>query len=254
MVVKGGEILNYFEYTARTKNFDCYGSVEFNPGDSKIEKVIIEVNDKDSISIKFVFSDLVNAKIEEVHDHIEKNLLDSLINKIIFNTHSTVISDVSIDRLVYRGNIEVYGGKVDINCKAKIVTTYDINNLKQIFESKYVNNNGWYNMYRVVHSIKDPKARYMLLYGIITLMHNNLKQWKIDKIINAVCQKNNIPVEYRDNNKYKNNEDTIYTWLRNEIGHPVQATKPEEVFKEIEVYVEHLSQIVKIIIKEKTNK
>ncbi|WP_152419764.1 methylamine utilization protein MauJ [Bhargavaea cecembensis] len=102
--------------------------------------------------------------------------------------------------------------------------------------------NDYHRLYREAMQTNDVIARYMFLYGIVYHVQNS-SQDKVDSYIRRL----NPSIEERTstNPRTPNKQITIYTWLRNEIGHTTGNTDINMVKHEINEVCDTFAQLVK---------
>ncbi|MNF00567.1 hypothetical protein D3C80_1994140 [compost metagenome] len=93
---------------------------------------------------------------------------------------------------------------------------------------------------------RDLFTRYMLLYGILYFIYRS--QPKVDEFIWST---NNNEKEYKSTLKKKKEPETIYTYLRNQVGHTQKNSDLNEVVKQMSIHVNQLMEYVKKAIKKK---
>lgn len=101
----------------------------------------------------------------------------------------------------------------------------------------------YYPMYRSAVATDDAIARYMLLYMILLYIFDD-SQNKVDKFIRT----QDSGVEYKDKPKGFNGKETVYTRLRNQIGHRRKDTSIEDTRTEMNRHVQGLERLVKVAI------
>jgi hypothetical protein len=112
-------------------------------------------------------------------------------------------------------------------------------------------------LYRAALQIVDPIARFMFLYSILFDVldaENKFGQSAIDLFIRKNCKDVYNRAEDRKSTKIpKDNktprQETIYTWLRNQVGHTQSDSEIIAVGRKIEEKLEEFSSIVKKAIK-----
>jgi hypothetical protein len=100
-----------------------------------------------------------------------------------------------------------------------------------------------YTAYRFAGFQNDPVARFMFFYNILLQLHND-SQKQIDDFIRK--EMTNIPQSPRPDKPRL--IETIYTRLRNEVGHTRTGATSEQTSKEIKENVMGLQTLVKAAI------
>ncbi|WP_374148935.1 methylamine utilization protein MauJ [Priestia megaterium] len=109
-------------------------------------------------------------------------------------------------------------------------------------------------LYRAAMRNKDDVARFMFLYSLLYQVLDVSAQWKIDEYIRSEsCKRWYREEEDMQSTRYPTNSDkkeTIYTWLRNQVGHTQSNSQIKSVAGIIQVKVNELSCILKQAINE----
>lgn len=110
-------------------------------------------------------------------------------------------------------------------------------------------------LYRAAMRNKDDIARFMFLYSLLYQVLGVSAQWKIDRYIRSEsCKRWYKEEEDMQSTRYPTDPDkkeTIYTWLRNQVGHTQSNSEIKSVEGIIQVKVNELSCILKQAINER---
>lgn len=226
---------NYIKYAANTYLISMGDIIEFERDDPEITKIVIEMQQQGIISITFFVSEeLSEIKAKE----ITKKKLNIILDKISFVFEAYVslprIEEININGA---GTREFPGEIIPIIP----VLTEPLNELKRrlVVDEKYTI---FYSMYR--DALKsDPISRFMFLYSLLGVITGVSIQEKIDKFILS----EDPNVEMRESTKVsrKGKRETIYTFLRNQVGHMQKDSNISQIKQEIENYVSGLAKLVK---------
>jgi hypothetical protein len=112
-------------------------------------------------------------------------------------------------------------------------------------------------LYRAALQNVDPIARFMFLYSILFDVldaENDWGQYTVDSFIRKHCKEVYKRTEDKKSKKLPQNKkqprmETIYTWLRNQVGHTQSDSEILEVGRIIEEKLGDISMIVKKAIK-----
>jgi hypothetical protein len=100
-----------------------------------------------------------------------------------------------------------------------------------------------YSAYRFAGNQSDAVARFMFLYNILLQLHND-KQGQVDNFV-----RRETPTVPQSPSPHKPDvTESIYTRLRNEVGHGRAGVTPEQTRTEIEENVAGLQTLVKVAI------
>lgn len=122
---------------------------------------------------------------------------------------------------------------------------------KELFKSSLSNyefmekieNNRFFYLYKSAMQVEDCAARFMFLYSILLQVFEYSKKPQ-EEIDNFIRSYSGNEVLERKSTKHAFNE-TIYTWLRNQMGHTQQNSKISLVRNEIQLHISGLEEIVK---------
>lgn len=244
----------YIEYIVIVYNFCLPKAIEYSAGNN-IKKVIIKNNKDTSIEtdpnfafckeklIKFI---LENVDSEEEAKNIVKDELQRIVNLIALDIN--LISGLNV--YFKQSNLPSIPNKIyEVN-----VIKSDIGGYKK-FEKDLLDqtkgNDTYDNIYKLILSSSDEISKYILLYSMLSLLKG--KQEYVDKFIENELNKKGIKIEYRRSTKFQF-DTTIYTWLRNEIGHTTKKSDINEIKNLINIHIETLDDLVKIAINEEKQK
>jgi len=105
--------------------------------------------------------------------------------------------------------------------------------------------NDYTRIFIEVSKLKDPISKFTLYYSLLSVLKGNQK--KVDKFIESV-DKDVIKRETtRKNKKFK---ETIYTYLRNQVGHVQEDTDTDTLKCEIQNNIGRLREILKRALEE----
>jgi hypothetical protein len=100
-----------------------------------------------------------------------------------------------------------------------------------------------YSAYRFAGNQKDHVARFMFLYNILLQLKGD-KQQQVDDFIRSELP--SVPESPRPDRP--NKMETVYTRLRNQVGHVRSGTTSEQTRKEIEDNVTAFQELVRTAI------
>lgn len=118
--------------------------------------------------------------------------------------------------------------------------------LKSILEQPDYNCYLYYEMFRAALCLTDPLATFMALYNIVLSLSEDLQE-KVDQFVISIQP--GIPTNPSYRNRRSAIPETIYTRLRNEVGHirpgtTIQGTR-NEMTKNLAGLIEVTKQIIK---------
>jgi len=221
-----------------------------------IEKIILgykKEEEKDIITLEF---HTVNVKTTAEVQDITMEYAENIFSALAF-LHNTSVGTLSF----VHASVDIFnkdGGKgvsimpaplVITGMVASIVRSLgkdDIDTLCKELQHKGPERALYRSLYRFAFEITEPIAHFMLLYGIILLLTGG-KQKKVD---NFICENEKGVLKKPTRVPEKTYNETIYTYLRNEIGHPPIGKKLEDTRKEIKQKTNGLASLVKAAIQQ----
>ncbi|MEM3609482.1 MAG: hypothetical protein QW076_01040 [Candidatus Anstonellales archaeon] len=206
-----------------------------------IIKINPEINNKNKLLIEWEMN-LDNSQGREEAKFIGKQIL-SMISNLLSYFGDIVIKNYGVINIYDLTNQQGYGTSTIAltACFEKEISEKEIKDLQKKLEKDYSEDFiEITSMWQQARSAKSIVEEYLYLYRILEKIFT--KQSEID---DWIIKQKDFKVEYRtDSHK---GEQTIFTWLRNNI-HPKQLLFPIE---EIESYLPQLIRLTKLAIQEK---
>lgn len=175
---------------------------------------------KNEVFIKVHAIEDINAEELEVKVFPEIN---QIVDKLSFITNTCIDMEKNIQIGYKYKSIEKLIKKDIPRSPLKYYMT--VSGTKESVEEflKSDNYNSYYDLYRRSLLSSFDVGEYMFLYNIILSMNND-NQNKTDKMICKICKSRNIDCEmslhtYKNGNNIIEKYESIFTRLRNEIGH-----------------------------------
>lgn len=228
-------------------NFEPF---EINRPHPSISKVHIEATD-DNVKISFYVSDVQSASEAS---NLTQSMLEDLLDRLSFSL-GVPVGPAKLCGASVKREIPVSNGSmskiVDVQCtdigtfsdNVTIVKNLDPQSTQTIqnaLEQKQMPGIQYFNRFRVALQNTDPVARFMDLYRILlSIFDDNQKQ--VDQFIQAA--EPNVPISPRPDKPHI--KETIYTRLRNEIGHLRPNVVPSHTREEIKHWVSPMVGLVK---------
>lgn len=210
-------------------------------------------------TIKF-FLDGIESP-DQAHE-LTKDLADSIFNMIAY-CFDTVVNPTSFEGAPISKEIFDEDGRksctlipmpVVVKSTATGALTFNLapSNLKKL-ESELQHSNSKRNLYcslyRLSWQLTDPISRLMILYGILLQLTGGTQAQADDFIRNN--EKGVIDKPSRVKGK-SHILQTIYTYLRNEVGHPDAGKHLSDTHHDIKKHINGLSSLVKAAIQRLT--
>ncbi len=181
----------------------------------------------------------------DVADHVTKVLsfnLDRHFQRFNLVGHALVEEDVNTVSVQHLGNSIGFFMKMD-SClhlgpdKSAIVKSA----LEQSHPAGYL----FYDQFRAALSLNDPLAQFMALYNIVLFLSND-SQENVD--ILAIQLDAATPTNAPFRPRRSGMQETVYTRLRNQIGHVRPGTTIDDTRAEMKVWLPGLIQMAKVLI------
>ncbi len=231
--------ISYNALSKGLESFECQFSIS-NP---KIENIVIKTVGNESISITFTLNDvysqeeavsitngLVNVYLDEVAIEFDIAIEEPRCSEFSPPSDEKGNISVSITEYAYLSDTVV----CDIRpCKKRIDDL--IEKLRGVTQR-----NDYLRLYRFSAKQRDPFIRFMLLYNILLSLNGDYQE-KVDALIlscDPLVSQSTSPINPKKN-------ETIYTRLRNEIGHHRKNVLPEDTMNEIKDNISSFQMIVK---------
>ncbi|MBN9519348.1 hypothetical protein J0H58_12635 [bacterium] len=138
--------------------------------------------------------------------------------------------------------LATYCTLVAVGHTVKSITTQDVAQLAPAIVCEEPAKDAYYSQIRLIIRQDDPVARFMHLYKILLSLQggSNHTQKQVDAFITSV-----EPTVQTVFNAHQGRGETIYTRLRNEVGHEIAGTTPATTRQGMERHVDRLLDHVK---------
>lgn len=211
-----------------------------------VEKIVLEAQNDGWLHIVIHLIDIFNFEDAEA---IANGILPSILNRIAF------YRNVSVGEPHFRGGTLPKGASgSSFTVRKDLQLMWDHatpvltlgeetrQELARILEQQYTHHD-LYSAYRFALSQSDPVARFMFLYNIL-LQLNGDNQQQVDAFIRSEIP--GVPQSPRPDRR--GIIETVYTRLRNEVGHRRPGATPEMTRKEIQENVAPFQVLVRTAI------
>lgn len=213
-----------------------------------VTKYAVETVRDNRLQVKYYFRDVDSRERVE---SVVAETIHEILDKIAFQFQVTIgepyIRGYSITANHVDGLKEIVGVNLHVRCEAKCTLKpgpESIGRLRELLESDTPLVDGAISFFRFSLRQTNPVARFMLLYNIL-LSLNGDNQAKLDNFL--ISMKPQVEVKPSPHKKWKSSNlyETVYTRLRNEIGHARKGAVPRETAKEIESHISDFQSIVR---------
>lgn len=211
-----------------------------------VEKIVLKAQDDEQMNIVFHLTDVFDFEDAAA---IANGILPSIINRLAFYrnipvgephfTGGTLPKDASGSSYTVRSNLLLMW---DEAVPVLTLGNDERQELARLLEQPYTHPH-LHSAYRFAGNQKDHVSRFMFLYNIL-LQLNSDKQQQVDAFVRSEMP--SVPQSPRPD--HPNIIETVYTRLRNEVGHRRSGTTPEQTHKEIQDNVAAFQELVRTAI------
>lgn len=223
------------------KEYTKIDSTEIEP----IREVIImgKINPNglriNGLTIKF----FVNTTDEQEARGLAEGFLQHLKRVLYFEEHK-IINWWNLESVKKEMNDETYFRHSDILTMLDVVnimSSYnDIDHLKTSLTKINQYQKPFGDLYMTISQIEGNIGKYIMTYSILSALIG--KQKKVDNFIKE--HESNVEIK-NSSLQGSNKKETIYTYLRNQIGHTEESSKADNLEIEIKKHLSKLSEFAK---------
>lgn len=233
----------YIEYYLPVSFVVLENTITFSVTSNEIKMVELKQYDENRLSIKFYFENCIEC--EEGKNECN-NQLRNIINKIAFEYEMA-----QVGRPYYSGNSNLKKNTrtSEMNAKVTLANSESEEKLKNCLIDSIEYSSRYYELFRLSMQSTDVVNRYMFLYQILLDMHGPT-QYKVDLYIRKCSKKLEIDCKYKMWQEKRGNCETIFTYLRNQVGHIIDGHSPDSISVDMGENIYNLIKIVKYSMKE----
>lgn len=210
-----------------------------SPTDKSIE-LIINLREIDSVENAYSIAEVVSCQIADklafyfVSPFGDPKFIEGSVEGIINGTNKVIHMS---DTLHLSQELKI----------GKVVSKNLIPEIVQSLKTTFSTQDKRLAEFRWIIAQSDPVARFMHMYNMLLSLKGGAKgtQKKVDEFIHQV--EPNVVTNYND---YLKRDETIYTRLRNEIGHKVNGVTPQVTRQNIRDRVGQLAKHLKTAIEQ----
>jgi hypothetical protein len=231
------------EYMAPVASVRLSAPIEVSNPHPKVEKIVVETQGSEQIKVVFHLTDVFTDT--DAKD-IAKNILDSIIDRLVFKLDRSIgqphLSGLCLPKDASGSSYTATSHLASLWSVASATITPGPESRQELARSleQPSARPDLYSAYRFAVSQSDPVARFMFLYNILLQLHND-KQPQVDDFICGEVPE--VPTSLSP----KGRMETVYTRLRNEVGH-ARETPPKLTRKGIQENLSAFQKLVKTAI------
>ncbi len=223
----------------------CKLSVMLNK--PSIELLEIETKENKETYISCVV--VIEPFSQEEACNLAKQTINDFLDVIAFSYGTKIsalkwvngeLEEYQADGTSIKTHIGILGEGIGISAIFR-VSNLDQSLVKLLNSTENSNKTLFYKQFRFALQSEDHITRYMFCYNILLSLKHD-KQKNVENFIKKELP--NVPKSKRENQRNVNDEETVYTRLRNEIAHIRSNTSFEETSKEIKARVNELEALV----------
>ena len=248
-------LTGYQSYSINLSGHICLAIPPFEisaPDFPTVDKVEIFTRNGAQIAVKIQFNHVPTEQdAESIGMLIASQVADRLAFEYKVAANDPIKAECSFQSLNTCGERHAFAAShLSLATVAHDVRTIDaagLPTLKPAIEAFQPNKDLYYSQFRWIMCQADPVARFMHLYKILLSLEGgpNHAQGPVDAFI--VGQEPSVQTVFNQNPRVNRNE-TIYTRLRNEVGHEIPGTTPASTRQGMENHVDRLADHVKTAI------
>jgi hypothetical protein len=210
-----------------------FAPLEVSSAHPRVEKIVLQTQDSKRLKITFHLTDVI--ALEDART-ISEGVLPSLINRLAFHRNVPVgepyFVGASLPKETSGSSHRVVTDALLLSDSVAPVLTLSDEDARQELTTlleQPCKHQDLYAAYRFAGHQSDPITRFMFLYNIL-LQLNKDRQKEVDDFIRQEMPS----VSQSPSPHHAGVMETIYTRLRNEVGHGRAGTTPEETRKEMQ--------------------
>lgn len=211
-----------------------------------VEKIVVETQDDEQMAVIF---HLTNVFTEAEANAVTRDILASIINRLAFELDLSIgephLKSSSLPKDA-SGSSHTFSTSLLVtwNVVAPVVVPDSTRRqeLAKLLEQPY-RRPDLHSAYRFAGNQSDAVTRFMFLYNILLQLHND-RQKQVDNFI----RQETPTVSLSPRPDKPRIVETVYTRLRNQVGHIRAGIPPEQTRTEIEDNVAALQKLVKVAI------
>lgn len=238
------------DYTAKIQGI-IFEPFEIEGACQSVSRILLEATTEGNLKISFFVFD-----VESANDacRLTQGIVVDIIDKLSFElgvpisnpqlSGATVIQEIESGKGSNSKIIDVHGiDSLTFSCRVAVVkklSSEPINNIRAFLEEQDVSHLRFFSVFRSALNNDDPVVRFMMLYKILLHKFGD-NQREVDQFIRV--SEPGVPETPRPDKPEI--METVYTRLRNEIGHVRPSAVPEQTRNEIAIWVNPLVGLVK---------
>lgn len=238
----------YIEYIISSCYIGLSKKIQFNVDGLYTKQAELEQR-KGRLFLTFIFETEIDCS-DGISD--SQKLIKEILNSIAYNYFKASIGNAYYND----SNLKKAEHQAELLSEVYLTFSDREKKLKNALISNKKFDSDLYSMFRMTMESADVVNRYMFLYQIL-LDEYGPQQWKADTKIKEICSEIDIDPEYKEWQKDRKetdaryNGETIFTFLRNQVGHIVKGSTPETTTDQITHKLNDLIKIAKYMIDNK---
>jgi hypothetical protein len=207
---------------------------------TSVEKIVVETQDDEQMAVIF---HLTNVFTEAEANAVTRDILASIINRLAFELDLSIgephLKSFSLPKDA-SGSSHTVSTSLLVTWNVVVPDSTRRQELAKLLEQPY-RRPDLHSAYRFAGSQSDAITRFMFLYSILLQLHGDF-QPQVDNFIRQETP--TVSLSPRPDKPWI--IETVYTRLRNQVGHIRAGIPPEQTRTEIEDNVAALQKLVKV--------
>lgn len=233
------------EFTVEVSGFQL-PKLEILPPQPKIARITLERTGNAPLKVICELLDVVEADDAK---NILRPVLESILDQLAFDLDASIgeprLTNLSLPQDKF-GNIHLE----TLFDTRRVVTRQDVTpdeeqrkKLQAVVQQSHKSAD-LYSAYRFAVRQDDAVKRYMFLYNILLRLHGD-DQRAVDNFIQQEEPNVQLNTSNRRTKKARKPMETVYTTLRNEVGHVRSQSDPAQTSADIAKYVDRLQDLTR---------
>lgn len=228
-----------------------FSDIKYISNEPKAKDVSVNSNEKDGITLNIIIEDATS--LEDAFD-VSQKVSTYVANILCVHLASSVgsfrLKEHALVKIEPESEpVHELGNTLGLFCKVDIVKSLNDSQVKEIETLLSQNNHAGYENYELFRSalsLTDPLSKFMALYNIVLALSGDTQE-AVDTFILAVQP--DIATNPPFHTRRSGIDETVYTRLRNEIGHKREGTTLEKTRNEMDANLSGLIKVTLAIIK-----
>jgi len=240
---------DFLQYYVIATNIRLHEEVSCLAPNSLVKEIRLSPKDNEDIKqanttilVRCLFDSISDQAVAEFE---ASKAISLLFGKLSYTYTNAIFSEPFFSYMYSKGQISTSS---DLYSTLTVRARLDIRSIENItLDENHI------LLYRLAHSINNDSLRLTILYGLFQeLVSKRLSvpgrihgQSTVDRIIFYWQNQRNIPTIWKKSSKNETKPETIYTWLRNQIGHSQAESYKHNIHSQISHHINEFVTLIK---------